>query len=119
MTIRPLINANVGGGSSSRLITWTALANGDIGKPFEFPDYGGDACVSFEGTFGVGGSVKFEGSNDGTNYYTLTNPQGVAIVKTAGGLSLITEAPRYVRPNVTAGDGSTAIVCHAYIRRIR
>lgn len=63
VTVQPFTNSHVGS-STSRLITWTALANGDTGKPLDYPDYGGDCTVSFEGTFGVGGSVKFEGSND-------------------------------------------------------
>jgi len=117
MTVRTLTNAPQA--ASSHLITWTGLLNGDTGTPLEFPDYGGDATFSVDGTFGTGGSIKLEGSNDGTNYYTLKDPLGSAIVKTAGGLSLITEAPRFVRPSVTAGDGTTNLSCRLYIRRVR
>jgi len=39
----------------------------------------------------------------------LTDPQGTALSFTAGGLSTILQNPKYVRPNVTAGDGTTSL----------
>lgn len=117
MAVQALTNTAVG--QSSRLVTWTALANGDTGQPFHYPDYGGDATVTFEGTFGTGGTIKLRGSNDGTNYYDLTDPQGAAISKTAAGVKLVTEAPQYIRPEVTAGDGTTALQCRLFIRKVR
>src|SRR5687767_1915693 len=90
------------------LVVWTGLDVDDSGSPVEIPGFP-DRTVTIEGTFSVGGSCTLQGSNDGTNYYSLTDPQGNAITKTAGGVELVTENTRYVRPLVTAGDGSTAI----------
>jgi len=78
-----------------------------------------DYSVQFEGTFGTGGSITFEGSNDGTNYRALTDPQGNAITKTAAAIEQIEEAVRWVRPAVTAGDGTTALVATMFMRRNR
>lgn len=103
-------------GMQVKLVEWEALANGDTGLPVELVDYA-DQTVTVEGTFGTGGSVTLQGSNDGTNYHSLTDPQGNAITKTAAGIEHVTETPRYIRPNVTAGDGSTALDVRLLVRR--
>ena len=105
-------------GQGIKLYVWTALANGDTGQPVSALEYG-DITVTFEGTFGAGGTIKLRGSNDGTNYYDLTDPQGNAISKTAAGIELVTETPYYIRPEVTAGDGTTALQCRIFARRAR
>lgn len=98
------------------MFTWTGLLNGDQGEAATYPDYGGDATVTFEGTFGVGGSITLNGSNDGVNFYPMTDPQGNAITKTAAGMEVVEEAPLYIRPNVTAGDGTTLLQCRVLVR---
>lgn len=98
------------------LYEWLAVANGDQGAPIETFNLV-DMTVTIDGTFSVGGSCTLQGSNDGTNFYALTDPQGNAITKTAAGLEQVTEAPRYIRPAVTAGDGSTAIDIRLLARR--
>lgn len=95
--------------------SWT-LANGDIGLPMPFIDFA-DRTVQVEGTFGVGGTCVIEGSNDGTNYRTLHDPQGVALSITSGQISTITQVTRWIRPRCTAGDGTTAIVVSMVSRR--
>lgn len=94
---------------------WT-LANGESGDAITWQDFA-DRSVQFTGTFGSGGTVLFEGSNDGTNYVVLTDPQGNAITKTAASIEMVTELTRYVRPRVSAGDGTTAIVITVFGRR--
>jgi hypothetical protein len=93
----------------TRTFTWSALANGDTGAPVDLYDAAA-ICFSVSGTFGSGGSITLQGSLDGTNFYALTDRQGVAITLTAAGLKQAQELPRYVRPNCTAGDGTTALV---------
>lgn len=88
--------------------TWTPLLNGDVGDAFELSDFA-DKSVQVDGTFGVGGSVTLQGSNDLVNWYALSDPQGVALTFTAAGLKAVGPATRYVRPNVTAGDGTTSL----------
>lgn len=116
MAVRSVSVTNLHGGGNVNLVAWTALANGDTGEPYESLDYG-DLSVTFEGTFGAGGTIKLRGSNDGSNYYDLTDPQGNAISKTAAGIEQVVETPRYIRPEVTAGDGTTALQCRILARR--
>jgi hypothetical protein len=75
--------------------------------------------VQFAGTLSVGGTIVLEGSNDGVTYYTLTDPQGNAISKTALGIEAVQEVVRFVRPRVTAGDGSTDLKAYLLIKRVR
>ena len=90
------------------LVTWSALDSDDSGAPVTLIDYP-DRTVVISGTFGAGGSCTLQGSNDASTYHTLTDPQGNAITKTAAGMEAVTEAPVWIRPKVTAGDGTTAI----------
>lgn len=114
MATRAIANSEIT--TRAILVTWTGLLNGDDGAPYEGGDWG-DRTVQFAGTFGAGGTIVLEGSNDGTTYFTLTDPQSTAISKTAAGLEQVVELPRYMRPRVTAGDGSTSLVCTLYMVR--
>lgn len=115
MAIRSVLNTSIS--PKARLATWTGLLNGDTGEPFLYSDYGGDASVEVQGTFGVGGSITLEGSNNGVTFYAMTDPQGNAITKTAAGIETAEEAPLYIRPNVTAGDGTTTLQCRVLCRK--
>lgn len=99
------------------LVKWLALANGAAGEPITDSAYG-DRTVQVTGTFGSGGTVVIQGSNDGQNWKTLVDPQGNALSFTSTGLELILECPRYTRPNVTAGDGTTSINVYIHGRRV-
>ena len=89
--------------------TWATMANGDTGAPVQFDAFQ-DRSFQITGTFGAGGSATLEGSNDGTNYFALHNPQGTVIALTAAGVVQVLEATLWIRPHVTAGDGTTALV---------
>lgn len=86
--------------------TWPAMQSGDDGQPIELANFA-DRSVQVVGDFGAGGNVRIEGSLDGTNYATLTDPQGNALDITTAKIEAITELVRWIRPRVTAGDGST------------
>ena len=106
------------GHRNASLVTWTGLANGDDGSAYADVDFV-DRTVQIQGTFGAGGSITIEGSNDGTTWFALTDPQGNAITKTAAGIEIVEEAPLYTRPRVTAGDGTTALTVVLLARRSR
>lgn len=84
--------------------------------PIEFAQWA-DRCVQIDGTWGAGGAVAIEGSNDGTTYFTLNNAQGTAATFSANGLKQIVEITRYARARVTAGDGTTSIKATFVLRR--
>lgn len=86
--------------------TWTGLLNGDTGSP-ESGAALSDRCVQVSGTFGAGGSVRIMGSNDLVTWSQLTDLQGNALTMTAAAMEEVQENPFYVRPEVTAGDGTT------------
>lgn len=93
---------------------WSSLANGDIGSYLTEANHP-DKTVQVSGTFGAGGTLILQGSNDGgSNWFPLTDPQGNNISFTAAGGKVIVENPGIIRPNVTGGDGTTALTVDIY-----
>ena len=92
---------------NASMVTWTNVVTGNTGSPIENPTFS-DRSVQVTGTFG-GATCTIEGSNDGTNWATLTDPAGVATTFTAAGLKQILQVTRYIRPNVSAGAGTLTI----------
>lgn len=97
-------------------VTWSGLLNGDTGAPFEGGDWV-DRCVQVFGTFGTGGTLTVQGSNNGSNWNTLKDSFGTAIQLTSAGVVQVMEVTRYIRPSITAGDGSTNLTVSMYTRR--
>jgi hypothetical protein len=107
----------------AHVITWTPLTQSglDSGTPIKMPG-SADRCVQVLGTFGAGGSVRIEGSNVpnptvDADYTVLTDPQGNALDLTAARIEQITEIPLWIRPRVTAGDGTTSLTVRLLVRR--
>jgi hypothetical protein len=98
------------------VITWPNMANGDIGQALEMPG-SADRSVQVEGTFGTGGNVQIQGSNDSTNYRPLTDPQGNQLDIATAKIEAVTELTRLVRPKVTAGDGTSSLTVSMLVRR--
>jgi hypothetical protein len=99
-----------GGGIDAVVVTWAGLAsNGDIGQAIQRPDLA-DRSFQVAGAFGGANTVVCEGSNDGVNWFTLTNPTGGSISFAAAGVMQLTEAIAFVRPHVTGGAGGTMTV---------
>lgn len=92
------------------------MLNGDDGTPVEMAQYA-DRSVQITGTFGAAGTVVMEGSLDGNNYATLTDPQGNALSFTTAKIECISELVRYILPRVTGGDGTTSLTVTALLKR--
>lgn len=90
--------------------TWTGLLLTDVGTPMANLEHMSEKSFQLSGTLGAAGACTVEGSNDGVTWGTLKDKQGVAIVMTALGFASTQDKPLYVRPNITAGDGTTALV---------
>lgn len=114
--ITPTITLIEGVENHCHLVTWGPMANGDVGLPIDMPG-AADRSVQVVGTFGAGGNLRLEGTNDGTNYAVLTDPQGNALDITAAKIEAVMELTHKVRPRVTAGDGTTALVVTMLLRR--
>jgi hypothetical protein len=104
MAVKTATFETIGGGC--RVITWGGLANGDTGTPVQMPSHP-DKTVQLVGTLSVGGTMTLQGSNDNTNWFTLSDSAGSDIALTALDGVTVMENPLYIRPNITAGDGST------------
>lgn len=104
-------------GDEVLIFTFANMANGDSGLALERPG-SADRSVQVEGTFGSGGNVVIEGSNDGTNYRVLTDPQGNGLNFTSAKIESVMEITRYIRPRVTAGDGTTLLTVSILMRRV-
>lgn len=91
--------------------TWSALANGDDGTWLTGAMLA-DKTVQVLGTFGAGGSISIEGSNDGGTTAAILNDsrgEGNPVTFTAADIRTILENPERIRPRVTAGDGTTSL----------
>ena len=106
----------INGNNNFLLVSWLPLANGDSGDPFILSQYS-DRSVQINGTFGAGGTVVLQGTNDGVNYTTLTDNQGNALSFTSTKLVQVMEICVAIRPLVTAGDGTTAINVNMLVRK--
>lgn len=109
------------GGIDAVKITWGPMLNGDTGKPVRRVALA-DKTLQVEGTFGAGGSATLEGSNNSTigtdgNFEVLTDPQGNTIAITSAAIKQVTESTDWIRPHVTAGDGTTSLTATVVARR--
>jgi len=87
------------------LLTWEALGNADQGGAYTLP-FAADITVQAIGTFGSA-TVRLQGSNDGTNWFNLTQKGGTtAIALTSAGGAAVNENPAYIRPATSGGTGT-------------
>ena len=93
----------------TRIITWAGLDSDDSGSPYACVAHYPDKVVQITGTFDTT-TIVIEGTldtGDSPVYFTLTDPQGNAISKTAAAGEQILENVYKIRPRVTAGGAST------------
>lgn len=91
-------------------VAWADIATGDTMVAYEISDQAGLAgAVQFAGTFG-GATVTLTGSNDGTNYVTLTDTVGSDISVTSAGLIEFSTSCRYIKPGITGGTSDAVDV---------
>ena len=115
-TTQGVVTISPDGDGSVVILSWPAVPNGNDGTFAEYSEYV-DKSVQVTGTFGVSGSVSLEGSNDGVNWFTLTRPGATALSFTAAGLAAVVEATKYIKPLVTAGDGTTSLTVTVFALR--
>lgn len=120
-TIVPNANPPVkpnGDDSCIRLIfTPMTFSGTDVTSPIPFTQWA-DRSVQVFGTFGAGGSLRIEGSNDGgTTWATLNDPSSTALDFTTARIEEILEICELVRARVTAGDGTTSLSVAFLLRR--
>lgn len=117
-TITPTVERNVTDDPDVIRITWAALTTtNDVGAPCKFVQHA-DRTVQVVGTFGAGGTVVWEGTNQNeTNYNTLTDQSDNNLSFTATKTEQVCQVPLMSRPRVTAGDGTTDITVIVVMRK--
>ncbi len=103
------------GNHRSFVVNWPDMALGDEGLPAPYGQYT-DKSVQVTGVFGVGGVLRFEGSNDGTNWSALSDPQGNPLDFSSAKILMVSEATLFVRPRVISGDVDTSITVTALLK---
>ena len=107
-------------GAHTVVYTWTAVTSADtfvaVGGP-ELSDYS-DRNVQWGGTFDSA-TVLVQGSNDASNYISLTDPQGNALSKTAAAIEQIVENTLFIKPSASGGGGSQSLTVILVARRGR
>lgn len=102
-------------------IDWAGCLNGDTGNPVNVE--GAKALtvlLAAGGTLGLAGNCRWEGSIDGVNFFTMNSEIGIPAVVNQIALlapTMMKERPRFVRPNISAGDGTTSLVPQLIIGR--
>ena|SRR5437899_2316303 len=108
-----------------RVVTWGPMANTDIGTPYAAP-HRSDKSVQATGTFGVGGTVTIEGSNNPDSataaFSTLHDPSVTTALTLVSGaatsLKQVLENTWFIRPNITGGDGTTSVTVRMLIQTV-
>jgi len=84
------------------IMTWETLTEADTAAAV-CPTGADSLFFQATGTFG-GATLVLQGSNDGTNWVTLTDETDTAIsLNAAGGVSVL-ERPAYIRPSASSGS---------------
>lgn len=102
------------GGSSMR-ITWPNLKAGDIGEAVT-PQLFQDRSAQVKGTFSTG-KLAIEGSNDGEEFVSLTDPRGNDLVIMAAKIEQIEDCSFSIRPTVQGGDAFTDLTVILFARK--
>lgn len=104
-------------GERTMRCTWANMALGDTGKPLDWPAFM-DRSVQVKGTFGASGAVTIEGSNDGTTFVALSDPRGNNLAISTARIEQVEDCAYQMRPNITAGDGTTSLTIVLFARKV-
>jgi hypothetical protein len=108
-TVNPTTTVDLTGDGSTAMFTWALTTADSDGRAVQWVDYS-DRTFTATGTFG-GGTLTIEGSNDGTNWVTLSDAAGGGnATATAATALTIVELTRFVRPNLTGSTAATVSV---------
>lgn len=107
-TITAVVTKVEQGNPNAWIATWSAVGNADTGTAVSLA-LGSEKSVQMVGTW-ASATIVLQGSNDGTNWAALTDPQGNAISKTADALEAVSEHTRYIRVSSSGGAGTNVNV---------
>lgn len=94
--------------SNSLRAVWTPLiAANAVGDAFQSPGWA-ERSIQVHGTFDTG-VLTMQGSNDGSNWFTLTDTEGAPLIFSEAGLRQTRQAPLYTRPLMTGASGTDSL----------
>lgn len=108
--IRPTITRT---NSGDYLIEWASLTESDDAIAAQLPPASGPVTIQVAGTVGSEGAVSILGSNDGDNFIAPINEYNgttALAALTAVGIIPLLAQTLYIKPDVSAGTGSTITV---------
>jgi hypothetical protein len=92
------------------------MGNADTGTDVQMIPWA-DRTVTITGTFG-GATIVIEGSENGTDYVTLSDNLGNALSLTAAASKLIAQNPKFVRPRTSGGTGTVLLVVIEGVKKL-
>jgi len=95
-------------GDHGHMVTWGPFGAGDVGEAISMI---GSArrTIQVVGTFAMGSKLAIEGSNDESNYSTLTDQHGNKLNFSGSGISSVSELTLFIRPRATAGNPAATV----------
>lgn len=106
-------------GGRTYVVSWTLTTADPTGTGISFAG-APDKTVTFVGGASWGSATAaIEGSNDGTNWLPLTDPQGNAISKTSDSIEAVLENPLYIRARLTTPGTAASVLVQICVRGAR
>ena len=106
-TFTPFNGTEIGSGrrGGGLKVTWSSITEADVGVAWDGGVMYPNKSVHVEGVTS-GDTIVIEGSDDESNYLTLTDKQGGDLsFANADGIRKIEENPRLIRPGQPTGTG--------------
>lgn len=117
-SVTPTFTNAVGSFDGSSLVAqWSLVTANPDGLPMEYSEWS-NKTWQVVGTNWGGATLVIQGSNDGTNWFTMNNAAGSTALSftTGAGFGFVSiETPRYVRPNlsVVGAAADVKVLLHA------
>lgn len=99
----------------ARLYKWTGLLMGDEGAPLQVDEFHFITLHGF-GAFDGSANLNILGSNDGINFAVTKKHDVGSMILTAASVEKMLTEPRFIKPTITSGNGSTNIDCWVILR---
>ena len=111
----PAVTVSDVSGDNSCVLAATTLTTADnTSAIIRYPEHE-KKSIQATGTFG-GATVVLEGSNDGVNFFTLTNKAGTALAITAAGLSDCDANCIFTRARLSVVGAGASVIVSALLR---
>jgi hypothetical protein len=98
-----------------RIYKWTGLLMGDDGAPLQVDEFHHITIHGF-GAFAGSANLNILGSNDGSNFAVTKKHDVGSMILTADSIEKLLTEPRYIKPSITSGNGSTDLACWVCLR---